>query len=227
MRSAYGLSSTRILIADDQPLILRGLDDLFSEHASFRVAGSVSCWTDLVPMAERIRPDLLITDSRLNGRSTLDAITTLAAAVPEAAVLVFSLHSEISLVCKALLSGAAGYILKTCSCDDLLEAVRTVSSGQRYLSPEIDRQAAEIRLAESGRSQNNDMAGRDSSALTGREQEVLQLVSQGLTSKEIAGRLGIGRRTVESHSGNLLTKLGVRNKAQLVRLAITERMVQV
>jgi DNA-binding NarL/FixJ family response regulator len=222
-----GRRTTRILIADDQPLIRRGLEELFSEYKEFRVVAGATNDTEIVPLVRKLNPDLLITDIRMNGESTLDKVAQVARRFPTTNVLIFSLHTEASVVYAAMRSGARGFAVKNCSCSELLEAARTVNSGRRYFSQEIDHRAARQRLDQERKAAEARIEIRPDEALTNREQEVLELVTQGLTSKEIALRLGIGRRTVESHSGNLLSKLGVRNKAQLVRRAITERMVPV
>ena len=217
---------TRILIADDQPLIRRGLDDLFAEYADLRVVGSVGNCREIVPVARQLQPDVVLSDVRIDGEPAFDAIRQLTRRSNRTNVLVFSLHSETSTVFHAIRNGALGFILKTCNSGNLIDAVRAVGQGRRFFSPEANSPAVMRRLKElEPREEAQPIIAPRS--LTNREQEVLELVTQGLTSKEIATRLGIGRRTVESHSGNLLAKLGVRNKAQLVKRAITERMVRV
>lgn len=165
---------------------------------------------------------MLITDLTVNGRSALDAIrrVTRMRGRGHTQVIVLSQHAQLMRVRQAIDCGASGYILKTSEPRVLLAGVRAVCRGQRYLGPGIDRQALDRCIAEEGRS------GEEAGGLTPREREVLHLVVQGLTNREIAIRLGIGRRTVETHAGRLLCKLGARNKAELVRHAIVESMVQ-
>jgi DNA-binding NarL/FixJ family response regulator len=166
---------------------------------------------------------VLITDLTVNGHSALDAIrqVTRMRARGHTQVVVLSQHAELMRVRQAIDCGASGYILKTSELRVLLAGVRAVYRGQRYFGPGIDQKALDRCIAEESR------AGEEAGGLTRREREVLDLVVKGMTNREIATHLGIGRRTVETHAGRLLCKLGARNKAELVRHAIVGSMVDV
>jgi DNA-binding NarL/FixJ family response regulator len=217
---ATASSATRILVASDQPLFCLGVEALFAEHRRYSVAGMVGCVSEILAAVEDLEPDVLIMDLDIDAGSAFAAIRTVSGLAVGPSIIALGARADADRVREALESGAKGYVLKTSEPHDLLTGVRAVSRGKVHLSPEIDRRTVE----RAGAAEPGDEAAPDT--LTRREREVLQLVAEGMTNREIASALGIGRRTVESHAGRLLGKLGVRNKAELVRHAIVERLVQ-
>ena len=208
-----------VVLADDHPMILRGLRDLFGRHG-IRVLGEVTQASDVVSTVTRLVPDVLVVDYAMHGTTSLEAIKDVAGAAPSTAIIVLSMHAEIENVWEALARGARGYVLKTADSNDVVRGVREVFAGRSYLSPALDR----AELDRYGRERRGG-ARLAQEMLTKRELEVLELVAHGHTSGEIAARLGIGKRTVDSHRASLLSKLGLRNQAALVRYALEKGIV--
>jgi DNA-binding NarL/FixJ family response regulator len=233
-----------VLLADDHPLILRGLTEVLAAHSEFRVVGAETDAHGVVDAALRLRPDVLVIDYSMPGRNGAEIVREVAARLPSTRALILSMHSSRPYVAEALASGALGYVLKCADGDEIVEAIRAVHGGRPYLSAAlrdggeaVERAATyEPRLrgaayvgvgsaagadpAPGDAREDSEPAGAQAGPLTRRELEVLGLVVVGHTSGEIADRLQIGRRTVESHRSSLMAKLGARNQIDLVREAV-------
>ncbi len=205
---------TRIAVADDHQIVRQGLRAVLEGSADFAVVGEASSGLEVLSLVDRARPDVLVLDLMMPGLNGLEVTRQLHQKHPATRVVILSMHGTESYVLEALRAGAMAYLLKSGSSSELLDAVHAVVAGRRYLSPPLSDRAVEAyaRLAE-GASDSYD-------TLTTREREVLQLAAEGHTSQDIAGRLGISPRTVETHRANLMRKLGLAGQTDLIRYSI-------
>lgn len=206
----------RILLADDHMIVRRGLRALL-EREGFEVAAEASDGREAIQEAQAHRPDVAVLDlamPRLNG---LGAAREILRALPGTRVILLTVHTEDAYVIEALRAGAAGYVLKSQAPADLVRAIHEAFQGRIYLSPGISRTLVEAYLA-----------GTDlpPDPLTAREHEVLQLVAEGKTTKEVAQLLGVSVKTAESHRTRIMEKLDIHETANLVRYAIRRGLVQ-
>jgi len=195
----------RILVVDDHPVVREGLVAILEDEAEFEIAGAVGSAEEAIAAAGRRHPDIVLLDLELPDVGGIDAIPRLAAAAPEARVVVLTAYDTEERVLGALRAGARGYLLKGATGDEIARAIREVHAGGSHLAARVaGKVVAQVRTP-----------GR-TTTLTQRERAVLRLVADGLSSKQIAGRLRITERTVKFHVGSILNKLGAENRAQAV-----------
>ena len=207
------MSRARVLLADDHTIVAEGLETLLREE--FDLVGSVRDGEALIEAAVRLRPDVIVTDISMPRMNGLDAIRELRRRGVDARIVMLTMHADPQLALDALRSGAAAYLLKHSAGDELLTAVRRVLAGRRYITALI---AGEVRAAEFAEVDRGHPARP--LALTPRQREVLQLIAEGRTMKEIAAALNVSARTVESHKYHMIEMLGLRTTADLVRYAV-------
>jgi len=206
--------SVRIVIADDHPVVRKGLRSLLEEEPEFLVVGEAKDGTQALEILDQLKPDVLIVDMMMPGHNGLEVIRQAKKFYPTMPVIVLSMNSTDAYVIEALKRGASGYVLKETGPTELVECVKTVLAGQRFLSAQLPQHLLIINLSQYKYETD------PYEALTNREREILQLAAEGLTSVEIAERLNISRRTVELHRANFMEKLGLRHQTDLVRYAI-------
>lgn len=212
----------RILVADDHAVVCKGLRALLEAEPDFEVVGEVHDGLEVLPMVSRAKPDILLLDIMMPGLNGLEVARQVHQRQPQTRVVVLSMHSSEAYVLEALRNGAAGYLLKQSTEEDLVQGIRQVLSGQRYLSPPLTERAVEV-YSEKSRGQDV----RDPyENLTEREREVLQLGAEGLSVSEIAARLSISPRTVETHRANLMDKLSLHTQTELVRYALRRGIIE-
>ncbi len=204
-----------IMLADDHPIVRQGLRALLESEQNFHLVGEAGDGLEAVRLAIRLKPDVLITDVMMPGLNGLEVTRQVTKSLPQTKVVILSMYTDDSYVLEALKNGATGYVLKDSQATDLIQAIREVAAGRRYLSPPLSERELEL-YAQRFESVSNDPY----ELLTTREREVLQLVAEGRTSIEIAQQLFISPRTAEGHRANLMRKLGVQNNAELVRYAL-------
>ncbi len=206
----------RILIADDHGIVRSGLRLLLERQSDIEVIGEAADGAEARELAVRERPDLAILDVRMPKLTGLQATREIKQQAPEVAVLILSMHDDERYLFEALKAGAAGYVLKTQADTDLLDAVRAVERGEPFLTPEAQR-AVIKEMLERGPD------GADQ--LTPREEEIVKLVAEANTTRQIAEILHLSEKTVENHRANAMRKLGMRDRVELVRYAIRKGLI--
>jgi DNA-binding NarL/FixJ family response regulator len=198
----------RIVVVDDHPIVRQGLIAALDDEADFEVVGGAGSAEEGLTLVKQVEPEVVLLDLELPGMGGVEAIPRLIEASPSTRVLVFTAYDTDERVLGAIRSGAKGYVLKGATAADIASAIRAIAGGGSVLAPPV---AAKLVAAVS--------APRGAGRLTGREREVLRLISEGMPSKQIARALSISERTVKFHTASLLRKLGADNRAQAVALA--------
>jgi DNA-binding NarL/FixJ family response regulator len=207
--------TVRVLLADDHPIVLQGLRRLLESKPDFLVVAETGDGLEVLPLAERHQPDVLIVDLMMPGLNGLEVTRQVHEKLEGIRVIVLSMHKDDGYVIQALRNGANGYVIKDTGPAELVNAIHQVMEGHRYLSQVIaDRFDDRFML------QADEQLEDPYDQLTGREREVLQLVAEGFSGQEMAQRLSISRRTVEQHRANLMRKLGLSNQREIVRYAL-------
>jgi len=211
----------RIALADDHTVLRAGLKSLLERHRDFEVVGEAGDGRELLRVVDEETPDIVITDigmPKLNGAEATSQIVTKH---PKTRVIVLSMHSDEAYVLRALKAGARGYLVKESAETDLLTAIRTVHAGKAFFSPSVS-----ALLVEDYVRQMRDRGVEDSyELLSTREREVLQLVAEGQSNKDIANLLGLSVYTVETHRGNILQKLNLHRVPELVLYAVRKGVI--
>jgi two-component system, NarL family, nitrate/nitrite response regulator NarL len=202
------IQTTRLMLVDDHPLVRDGLRVRLNSVPGLHVVAEADSADAATELATRATPDLVLMDIGLRGASGIEATRRLRALLPALHVVVLSMHDTVEYVREALHAGAAGYVLKDSPAEEIVEAIHAVMAGGQYLSAGI---AAALQRPSSD------------DALTPREREVLALIAEGLSSRDIGERLAMGVRTVETHRTNLRRKLDLSSPAALVRYAVEKR----
>jgi two-component system response regulator NreC len=205
--------TTRILIADDHGVLRAGLRALLAAEPDFEVVGEATTGREVVDLAPRLQPEVVLMDISMPDVDGIVATRALAVQLPQVRVLLLTVHEDEALLREGIRAGAAGYIVKRAVESELINAIRSVARGDLYVHPSMTRALLEDAPPRTSR------ASRISD-LTPRETEVLSLIALGYTNRQVAERLQISTRTVESHRANLMAKLGLRSRAQLVRYAV-------
>jgi two-component system response regulator NreC len=211
----------RILLADDHNVMRRGLRLLLESQPEFRVVGEASDGRQAVEQADAIRPDVVVLDIAMPNLSGIEAAVRITSLLPNTSIVILSMHSDEGYVLRALKAGAKGYLLKDSAESDLIEAIKAVHAGRTFFSPEISKMLVEDYVREIK------ARGLEDSyeLLTPREREILQLLAEGRTNKDIAVSLNLSVYTVESHRRNLSDKLNFHSFADLVLYAVRKRVI--
>src|SRR5688500_11626862 len=205
----------RIALADDHNVVRQGLRALLEGVKDFRVVGEARDGKEMVELVTRERPDVALVDVAMPSLNGVEAARRIVRDMPQVKVLVLSMYTGEEYVREALAAGASGYLVKDSAADELTEAIRIVARGERYLSPAIAHLA--------GKTSSGGQSPLD--RLTTREREVLQLIAEGNSNKEIAARLALSVKTIEAHRTNLMAKLDIHDTASLTRFAIARGLV--
>lgn len=211
----------RVLLADDHAVLRAGLRLLLSNQADFDVVGEASSGIEALTLAEAQQPDLILLDLSMPGLGGLDALPVLHQRAPQARILILTMHDDPQYLRQALSSGAVGYVLKKAADVELLSAIQAVLRGEVYVHPSMTRVLLEDLLPQADSHQEGDLWN----TLSEREQEVLRQVALGYTSSEIAAKLNLSAKTVETYRARGMDKLGLRNRAALVRFALKKRLI--
>ena len=216
----------RILLCDDHAIVRAGLRVLLEGEPDVAVVGEASDGHEAVEKAQQLLPDIVLLDLSMPGGNGSEAITRLRTAVPRTRVLVLSMHGAPEFVRPALRAGASGYIVKGSGLSDLLSALRTVSAGGRFLGPEAEKVMALDSLhPDAGRDRDKDRDRDELLRLTPREREVLQLVAEGRTNRQIAERLKLSPKTVDTHRSSMMRKLDLHDAQAVTRFAVRRGLI--
>jgi len=214
----------RIVLADDHAIVRNGIKSLLSSESDLEIVGEASDGVEAIEAVKTLKPDLVIMDINMPNQNGLDAIDQLRKEGVDVRCLVLSMHESEDYVLRALDVGAEGYVLKDTSKDHFLKAIHTVVSGGKYFSGSVSEYLVQRLLDKSGpkpiradveERMDADLSGSDE-ILTRRERQILQLVVQGLSNKDIAEKLGKSIRTIEAHRFNLMKKMEAKNLAELI-----------
>ena len=215
------MARIRILLADDHTVMRRGLRLLLEQQADFQVVGEADDGRQAVEMAASLHPDIAVLDIGMPLLNGIEATRQLLAADPSLAVVVLSMHSDESYVLRALKAGAKGYLLKNSAEADLIQAVRAVAEGKSFFSPIIGRMLLEDYMRQVAKREVEDSYD----LLTPREKEILQLLAEGKTNKDVANLLKLSLYTVEGHRGNILEKLNLHSVPELILYAVRKGII--
>jgi len=211
-------SGIRVLLVDDHPVVRKGISCCLARHPHLLVVGEAADGLEALAKARELLPDIVLLDIDLPQMSGVAVADVLRKELPKIKVVILSRYQGPQYLSRVLQAGARGYVLKGASPEELAKAIETVIAGECYFSPEV------ARLALNQLAQGNG-AGPDVADLTNREREVLVLVAEGLSNKEIASNLNLGVRTVETHRERIMRKLGIHSVAGLTRFAIAKGLI--
>ena len=213
--------SIRILLADDHAVMRTGLRLVLERQPDFEVVAEAADGREAVAMAEKFKPNVAVLDIGMPNLNGIEATRQIGAANPNLAVVILSMHSDEAYVLRALKAGARGYLLKESAESDLITAIRAVSAGKAFFSPAVSRMLVEDYVR-----QLQDREIEDSyDLLTTREREILQLIAEGKSNKEIAAALNLSLYTVETHRGNLMEKLNLHTVPELILYAVRKGVI--
>jgi DNA-binding NarL/FixJ family response regulator len=211
----------RILLADDHNVMRRGLRLLLENQAGFNVVGEAADGRQAVEQAEATQPDVAVLDIAMPNLSGIEAAQRITSALPHTGIVILSMHSDEGYVLRALKAGAKGYLLKDSAEDDLIEAIKAVHEGKAFFSPEISNMLVEDYMREI----KTRGTGDSYELLSSREREILQLVAEGKSNKDIAASLGLSLYTIETHRRNLQEKLNLHSLAELILYAVRKGVI--
>jgi DNA-binding NarL/FixJ family response regulator len=215
------MTPIRVLLADDHTLIRAGLRMVLTSQPDLHVIGEANDGREAVAMADKLKPDVVVMDIGMPSLNGIEACRQIHNALPKTEVVMLSMHSDEGYVLRALKAGARGYLLKDSAEADLANAIRAVVAGKSFFSPAVGKVLLEDymrKLERTGAEDSFDL-------LSPREREVLQLVAEGKSSKEVANLLGLSIYTVETHRANVMQKLNLRNIPELILYAVRKGVI--
>jgi DNA-binding NarL/FixJ family response regulator len=216
------MAKIRILLTDDHTLFRQGLRTLLAAEPDMEIVGEASNASEAITFAQELRPDVVLMDVGMSGLSSFEATRQIRKQRPETRVIFLSMYDDEDYLSESVEIGASGYILKESPADQLVSAIREVHRGGNYLSPRLL-----ARLVDDFRVQNrSSMRQPRFGTLTKREREIMKLLAEGKSVKEAATEFNLSVKTVEAHKFNLMRKLDIHNKAQLVQYAIQKKVIR-
>jgi two-component system response regulator NreC len=212
---------TRVLLADDHRLMRSGLRLVIERHADFTVVGEADDGRQAVAMAESLQPDVVVMDIGMPNLNGIEAARQVTEKQPAIAIVMLSMHADEGYVLRALKAGARAYLLKDSAEEDLTQAIEAVRDGKSFFSPAVSR----VLLQDYMRKLERVGAEDSYDLLSAREREILQLVAEGKSSKEIAGMLNLSTYTVETHRSNIMQKLNLKGIPELILYAVRKGLI--
>jgi DNA-binding NarL/FixJ family response regulator len=212
----------RVLLADDHSIVRKGLRSILEEDSLFEVVGEASTGREAVELAESLQPHIVVMDVAMPQLNGLEAAAQVQKIAPGSKIIILSMYQDETYILRALTAGARGYLLKDTAEDEIVPAVRAVIRGNTYFSPAISKTLLDdhIRyLQKRGLQDSYDL-------LTDREREVLQLLAEGRSNKEVANVLNLSLSTVETHRTNMMQKLNLHSSAEIVLYAVRKKLIR-
>ncbi len=216
------MSRIRLLLVDDHQIVRAGLRMLFMAEKDMEIVGEVGSGDEAITAVRQLKPDVVLMDVVMSGMSGIEATRRIKEAYPEVAVLALTMHEDEQYFFEMLNAGASGYVPKRAAPDDLVSAIRVVSQGNVFLYPTLAKLLVKdyLQRAESG-------TMSEAEELTSRERQVLTCIAEGLTNREIAETLNISAKTVDRHRENIMGKLNLHSRVELVKYAIEKGLISV
>lgn len=221
-RSAPALPKVRILIAEDHAVVREGIRMILDAEEDFEVIGEAKDGEDAIRLTRTLAPDVVVMDISMPRVTGVEATREIMRSNPGTRILVLTMHEEESYVFQLLQLGASGYVLKRAAATDLVEAVRAASRGEAFLYPSVARSVVQDYLDRLRTGEGSERYD----GLTDREREILILLAEGLTNAQIADRLYISVKTVQTHRTHIMAKLDLHDRALLVRYAVRKGLIQ-
>ena len=212
------------LIVDDHPLFREGVKTLIEHIPDFTVVGEAGNGKEALALAKALKPDLVLLDLSLPDQSGVEVTREIRTRLPDTRIIIVSMHSKVDLITKAFQAGATGYVVKESATQKLVECLKAVSNGEYFLDTSLSQKVVSKLVNSSARASNLDSRYQ---SLTRREQEVLRLLVEGLSAKEVADKLFISSKTVENHRTNIMNKLDIHSTMALVRYAAKLGLIDV
>lgn len=216
------MAKIKVLVVDDHAIVREGVRMILAREADIDVVGEAGDGAEALQHVERLRPHVVVMDISMPGMGGIEATQVVRTKYPGVQVLALTMHEDESYVFQLLRAGAAGYVLKRAAAQDLVQAVRAAARGEAFLYPSVARKVVEdyLKRVESGEERER------YDGLTTREKEILTLIAQGLSNQQIAEKLFISIKTVQTHRAHILEKLGLHDRTELVRYAIRKGLIQ-
>lgn len=214
-------NTLRIVVADDHELVRRGIRDFLQAQRDWRVVGEAMSGREAVEIVKKLKPDIAIVDITMPDMDGLQATRRIRDAARETQILILTMHESDQMVRRVLEMGARGYVLKSDMAAHLVQAVKDLANGQISLTPKVSAMVLEgfLKARESKQPENGQARP------TPREVEIIRLLAEGKSNKEIAAELGIALRTVETHRGRIMMKMGLHSLTELIRFAIRDKII--
>jgi len=215
------MKKVRLLIADDHKIFRQGIIKLLEEESDLQVVGEAADGREVVKKATELKPDIILMDIAMANLNGLEATKQIKKVLPESKIIMLTMHKNEEYVLQSFQAGATGYILKEGAVEELVSAIRSIHQDKSFLSPTVSKTLVDafLRKMETGKSET------PFDLLTDREREVLQLIAEGFTNREVAKQLFISVKTVEAHRAHIMQKLNIHDIAKLVKYAIQKGMV--
>ena len=216
------MSKIKVLLADDHTLVRNGIRSLLEGLVDIEIVGEAQNGSEAVDKVKELLPDVLMIDIAMPVMNGIEAISTISQQYPGTKCLMLSMHNNEDYVLKSVEAGAFGYLLKDNTRDEMLGAIKTVASGEKYFSPSVSNIIVDSYLQ---KVKKTDKGGSKKSKLSKQEKAILKYIIDGSNSREIAEKLNLSVRTVDNHRGNMMRRLQVKNAVELVRKALDEKLI--